>query len=91
MQQQTLNYYRFWMVMVGVVGLIVSLHWTLGLLAAVVLVIAGIVLPMFKGKIMSVSSKIEDTVEAKVAQHNENSSEAVVEAQAVDPEENKAA
>jgi hypothetical protein len=89
MQQQTLNYYRFWMVMVGIIGVILSLHPFMGFLAGLVLAFGGIVLPMFKGKIMSVSSKIEDKVGEKIAQ-NDGAPEAVVESQPVD-EDNKAA
>jgi len=67
MQTQTLNYYRFWLVMVGIICAIMSLHAALGFVAGLALAFAGVILPMFKDKIMSITSKIEDKVEEKVS------------------------
>jgi Na+-translocating ferredoxin:NAD+ oxidoreductase RnfG subunit len=91
MQQQTLNYYRFWMVMVGAIGAIVSLHPFMGFIAGVALAFGGVVLPMFKGKIMSVTSKIENTVEQKVSQHTNDDNAVEAEQKNSETEDNKAA
>ena len=95
MQKQTLNYYRFWLVMVGIICAIMSLHAFLGFVAGLALAFAGIILPMFKDKIMSITSKIEDKVEEKVSKRGKEEAveeiETVSEGDKKESEEEKAA
>jgi len=95
MQTQTLNYYRFWLVMVGIICAIMSLQAALGFVAGLALAFAGVILPMFKDKIMSITSKIEDKVEEKVSSRGKKEAveeiEATTEDDKKEPEETKVA
>jgi len=76
MQQQTANYYRFWLVMVGALAAILSLHPAVGFIAGLALVGAGVVLPLFQGKVMSLTTKVEKTVEQKISERTKDAEQA---------------
>ncbi len=63
---QTVNYYRFWLLMVGAIC-VATIHEGLALILGVGLLVLGLVLPIFSVKIMAMGSKIENTVGEKVA------------------------
>ena len=62
MQRQSINYYRFWLVMAGGLCVVSALPSSLGFIAGLAIVALGVVLPIFSGKIIAAGDKIEHRV-----------------------------
>ncbi len=68
---QTINYYRFWLLMVGAVC-IASISPVIAVLIGLGAVGLGLVLPIFSKQIMAMGSKIETSVNKKVEKKTED-------------------